>query len=85
LNIQHQRKDEKITLRWLRRKVKRQRIAGCASARMVKKRSPGKLLKPDTKPVGASLLAMTAFQSTSMLNVSQLSRAGSLPQWFWVI
>ncbi|MBD0685029.1 hypothetical protein CGA22_10905 [Pseudomonas sp. PSB18] len=31
-------------------------------------------------PVGASLLAMTGCQSTSVLNVSPPSRAGSLPQ-----
>ncbi|CAI8887804.1 hypothetical protein EMIT0P291_20259 [Pseudomonas sp. IT-P291] len=31
-------------------------------------------------PVGASLLAMTDFQSTFMLNVSPQSRASSLPQ-----
>ncbi|PQP06657.1 hypothetical protein C5612_02565 [Pseudomonas frederiksbergensis] len=31
--------------------------------------------------VGASLLAIAVYQSTSMLNVSQSSRAGSLPQW----
>ncbi|KAA0957105.1 hypothetical protein FQ185_27635 [Pseudomonas sp. ANT_H12B] len=36
------------------------------------------------KTVGASLLAMAVFQSTSMLDVSPSSRAGSLPQWFGV-
>ncbi|RZO10052.1 hypothetical protein EKG40_05215 [Pseudomonas moorei] len=35
-----------------------------------------------TNPVGASLLAMRECQSTSMLNVRPLSRAGSLPQGF---
>ncbi len=34
--------------------------------------------------MGASLLAMRAFQPTKMLDVSPLSRAGSLPQWFGV-
>ncbi|MVV47678.1 hypothetical protein EJA72_05355 [Pseudomonas sp. PB120] len=34
--------------------------------------------------MGASLLAMRPFQSTMMLNVSPLSRAGSLPHWFGV-
>ncbi|QEO80515.1 hypothetical protein ELZ14_24320 [Pseudomonas brassicacearum] len=36
--------------------------------------------KAPTPPVGASLLAMRPSQSTSMLNVSPPSRAGSLPQ-----
>ncbi|TWS04202.1 hypothetical protein FJD35_30110 [Pseudomonas mandelii] len=35
-------------------------------------------------PVGASLLAKAAWQSTSMLNVLASSRAGSLPHWFFV-
>ncbi|WP_092205384.1 hypothetical protein [Pseudomonas sp. NFACC15-1] len=33
-------------------------------------------------PVGASVLAMAACQSASMLNVQSLSRASSLPQEF---
>ncbi|NWL23099.1 hypothetical protein DM828_27835 [Pseudomonas umsongensis] len=35
--------------------------------------------------VGASLLAKAAVQSTSMLNVPDSSRAGSLPQVFGVV
>ncbi|RYM40422.1 hypothetical protein EVS84_18240 [Pseudomonas koreensis] len=36
-------------------------------------------LNPNGSPVGASLLAKAIDQSTSMLNVKPLSRAGSLP------
>ena len=38
-------------------------------------------VQADEKPVGASLLAMTVGQQTSMLNVPTPSRASPLPQW----
>ncbi|MSU97985.1 hypothetical protein C1X40_02005 [Pseudomonas sp. GW456-11-11-14-TSB2] len=45
---------------------------------------PACIFKRTHSPVGASLLAMRPCQSTSMLNVSPPSRAGSLPQLdFW--
>ncbi|PWE42877.1 hypothetical protein C9I50_09465 [Pseudomonas prosekii] len=38
--------------------------------------------KTTQSPVGASLLAIAAAQSTSILNVTPSSRASSLPQGF---
>jgi len=40
------------------------------------------ILRTAAEPVGASLLAMTECQATSMLNVPASSRASPLPQWF---
>ncbi|AXP04493.1 hypothetical protein DZG01_16515 [Pseudomonas fluorescens] len=35
--------------------------------------------------MGASLLAIAVYRSTSVLNGKTLSRAGSLPHWFGVV